>query len=59
MELGQRVRYRRHRGWDGRIWMIRMTEEEIRAREAMKLIASIAIVVPGMILLMAAAAGMI
>ena len=59
MELGVKVRYKTVRGWSGRKYQVRMTEEEINARRILGLIASIAIGVPVWILIMAMAAGLI
>lgn len=59
IRLDTPVKYRRFRGWDGRVYHIRLTEEEIRRIERLKLAVGIAVVVPLMIVLFAAAAGML
>ena len=59
MNLSTDIHYRRYRGWSGKIYYVQMTEAEVKAREKIKLIASILITVPAMIIIMALAAGMI
>lgn len=58
MQIGTPVRYKRHKGWDGRIYRVRMTAEEINARRIFGLIVCVASV-PLFVFAMAAAAGMI
>lgn len=56
---GEMVRYRRERGWDGRVYFVRMSEREARVIERLKLAVGIVVVVPLMIIAFAAAAGML
>lgn len=53
------VRYKTVRGWSGTRYRVRMTDEEIRAIEGVKLLTGILIGVPGLVVLMAVAAGLI
>ena len=53
------VKYRKFKGWDGRIYHIRLTEQEIRRIETLKLTIGILVGVPVMITVMAWAAGLI
>ena len=59
MELGVKVRYKAVRGWSGKWYRVRMTQEEIRRRNVIGLIAGIVIGTPVWILIMAMAAGLI
>ena len=59
MELGVKARYRKHRGWDGKIYWVRMTEQEINARRILGLVACVVVGMPAFVLIMALAAGII
>ena len=59
MELGIREKYRKERGWSGRVYYVRMSEAEVRARERVKLAFGILFGMPMMIFIMAMAAGLI
>ena len=59
MELGMKIRYKTVRGWSGKKYQVRMTEQEINARRILGLVGSIVIGVPAWILIMAVAAGLI
>lgn len=59
MDLGMKVHFRKEVGWTGRVYYIAMSDEEVRAREKLKLIISVVLGTPVWILIMAWAAGMI
>ena len=59
MDQGMRIRYKTVRGWSGRRYRVRMSEQEINARRILGLIGCIVVGVPAWILAMALAAGLI
>ena len=58
-KLGTEPQYRTVKGWSGKKYLVQMTQAEIDARETIRLIGSILIVTPVMIIVMAIAAGLI
>ena len=54
-----KIRYKSVRGWSGKKYQVRMTEEEINARRILGLVGCIVIGVPVWILIMAFASGVI
>lgn len=59
MELGWKDQYKTVRGWSGKRYKVRMTEAEIKAKNALQLTLCIVIGTPAWILIMALAAGLI
>lgn len=59
MELGMKIRYKTVKGWSGKKYQIRMTEQEIKARRIIGLIGCVVIGTPAWILIMAVAAGLL
>lgn len=49
--------YKTVKGWSGRRYRVQMTKAEIRNREAILLTIGVTVIVPIMVILMAAAAG--
>ena len=58
-QLGTNPQYRTVKGWSGKRYQVQMTQAEIDARETVRLITSILIVTPVMIIVMAFAAGLL
>lgn len=59
MQLGTHPQYKVVKGWSGKRYKVQMSQSEINAREVIRLVGSILIVTPVMIVLMAMAAGLI
>ena len=51
------IRYRKHKGWDGKIYLVRMSQEEIEGRRKLGLVLGIVIGTPIWMLAMSLAAG--
>ena len=59
MQLDMKIRYKTVRGWSGRRYKVRMSEQEINARRILGLIGCVVVGVPAWILAMALAAGLL
>lgn len=55
----EQIRYRKIKGWNGTVYQVRMSKEEIEERRKLGLFVSIVTFIPTMIFVMAFAAGML
>jgi len=54
----EEIRYKKFKGWNGTVYRIRMSREEVEERRKLELLISILTVTPISILVMAFAAGL-
>ena len=53
------IRYKKFKGWNGKIYLVQMSQAEIEVRRKLGVVLGIFTMVPVMILLMALAAGLV